>query len=84
MKPTLWHILGAGSLGALWATRLARAGLPVRLILRDAARLDAYQAKGGLTLSEQGQRQTFAIAAQTADASEPIQRLLVACKAYDA
>ncbi|MFK3970070.1 putative 2-dehydropantoate 2-reductase [Pseudomonas sp. NPDC087358] len=84
MKPTLWHILGAGSLGALWATRLARAGLPVRLILRDAARLDAYQGKGGLTLSEQGQRQTFAIAAQTADASEPIQRLLVACKAYDA
>lgn len=31
---TTWHILGAGSLGTLWATRLARAGLPVRLILR--------------------------------------------------
>ena len=23
-----WHVLGAGSLGSLWATRLARAGLP--------------------------------------------------------
>ena len=34
---TTWHILGAGSLGTLWATRLARAGLPVKLILRDAA-----------------------------------------------
>ncbi|MBW6116123.1 2-dehydropantoate 2-reductase N-terminal domain-containing protein, partial [Pseudomonas aeruginosa] len=29
-----WHILGAGSLGSLWAARLGRAGLPVRLILR--------------------------------------------------
>ncbi|NWE50474.1 2-dehydropantoate 2-reductase N-terminal domain-containing protein, partial [Pseudomonas gingeri] len=32
---TPWHVLGAGSLGSLWATRLARAGLPVTLILRD-------------------------------------------------
>ena len=35
---TPWHVLGAGSLGTLWATRLARAGLPVRLIVRDAER----------------------------------------------
>lgn len=84
MKTTPWHILGAGSLGSLWATRLARAGLPVRLILRNPSRLAAYSAKGGLSLSEQGQRATFAIPAQTFDAQEPIQRLLVACKAYDA
>ena len=45
-----WHILGAGSLGGLWAARLARAGLPVRLILRDQARLSRYRAAGGLTL----------------------------------
>lgn len=84
MNTTLWHILGAGSLGSLWATRLARAGLPVRLILRDATRLAAYASKGGLTLDEQGQRLTLDIAAQTVDDDEPIQRLLVACKAYDA
>ncbi|PBP58450.1 hypothetical protein CCL19_24430, partial [Pseudomonas syringae] len=41
-----WHVLGAGSLGSLWATRLARANLQVRLILRNADRLAAYQAKG--------------------------------------
>jgi 2-dehydropantoate 2-reductase len=58
--------------------------MPVRLILRNAARLEAYNAKGGLTLSEQGQRLTFDIAAQTMAAQEPIHRLLVACKAYDA
>ncbi len=84
LKPTFWHILGAGSLGSLWATRLARAGLPVRLILRDAARLAAYTKKTELTLTEQGQRLNFHIPAQLPDDSEPIQRLLLACKAYDA
>ncbi|POA67273.1 putative 2-dehydropantoate 2-reductase [Pseudomonas sp. GW531-T4] len=81
---TTWHILGAGSLGTLWATRLARAGLPVRLILRDQARLQAYQAAGGLTLVEQGQASFHAIPGETVDSPEPIARLLVACKAYDA
>ncbi|GFM55107.1 putative 2-dehydropantoate 2-reductase [Pseudomonas capsici] len=81
----LWHILGAGSLGSLWATRLARAGVPVRLILRNEARLQAYQANGGcLTLVENGIAQPVFIAAQTTDSNEPIERLLVACKAYDA
>ncbi|WP_339522927.1 putative 2-dehydropantoate 2-reductase [Pseudomonas sp. EA_35y_Pfl2_R111] len=80
----MWHILGAGSLGTLWAARLARAGLPVQLILRDSARLHSYQQAGGLTLVEQGQAQHYAIPAQTADNSEPIQRLLLSCKAYDA
>lgn len=80
-----WHVLGAGSLGSLWATRLARAGLPVRLVLRDAARLAAYQAAGAsLTLVEQGIAQSVPITAQAVDSDEPVARLLVACKAYDA
>lgn len=79
-----WHILGAGSLGSLWAVRLACAGLPLRLILRDPARLAAYRAAGGLSLVEQGQTRFYPIAAETADAPTPIRRLLLACKAYDA
>jgi 2-dehydropantoate 2-reductase len=79
-----WHVLGAGSLGTLWAVRLARAGVPVQLILRDPARLAAYQQAGGLTLIENGQRHLQPIAAHTLDAEQPIQRLLLACKAYDA
>ncbi|NBA95618.1 putative 2-dehydropantoate 2-reductase [Pseudomonas sp. R5(2019)] len=79
-----WHILGAGSLGSLWASRLARGGKPVQLILRDATRLMAYEAAGGLTLIEHGQPTTLAIPAQTPDTQGPIHRLLVACKAYDA
>ena len=84
MNPTVWHILGAGSLGSLWATRLARAGIPVRLILRDDTRLAAYQAQGGLTLREPTGQSTFVIDAETAADNQPIERLLVACKAYDA
>ena len=79
-----WHILGAGSLGSLWATRLARAGLPVRLILRNPQRLEAYRRAGGLTLVEANQAQQYAIPAELPQADTPIQRLLLACKAYDA
>jgi 2-dehydropantoate 2-reductase len=81
----IWHVLGAGSLGSLWAARLARAGLPVRLIMRNAARLEAYQANGGvITLIEQGVEQHVPVSAQCIESLEPIERLLVACKAYDA
>ncbi|TBU87677.1 putative 2-dehydropantoate 2-reductase [Stutzerimonas kirkiae] len=78
------HILGAGSLGSLWATRLHRSGQAPRLILRSPERLVAYRTAGGLTLSENGQQQCYPIAAELADAVTPIHRLLVACKAYDA
>ncbi|WP_434675952.1 putative 2-dehydropantoate 2-reductase [Pseudomonas sp. R4-84] len=81
---TTWHVLGAGSLGTLWATRLARAGLPVRLVLRNEKRLQAYREAGGLTLVEQGQAQCYPVPGETAQGTEPIQRLLLACKAYDA
>ncbi|KPG94546.1 2-dehydropantoate 2-reductase [Pseudomonas sp. RIT-PI-q] len=81
---TTWHVLGAGSLGTLWATRLTRAGVPVRLILRDAARLQDYEAAGGLTLVEHGEAQLYPVPAETPESHEPINRLLVACKAYDA
>lgn len=80
-----WTILGAGSLGSLWAARLARAGLPVQLLLRDRQRLAAYRARGGLTLCEDGRESLYPIPAETAGhLNAPIQRLLLASKAYDA
>ncbi|MCW3148286.1 putative 2-dehydropantoate 2-reductase [Stutzerimonas stutzeri] len=78
-----WHVLGAGSLGSLWAIRLARAGDAVCLILRNSTRLSAYQAAGGLRLREDGQLIFQPIPAELPDATTPIRRLLVACKAYD-
>jgi 2-dehydropantoate 2-reductase len=79
-----WHVVGAGSLGTLWACRLARGGAPVRLILRNAARLQAYQAAGGLTLIEHGRISQYSVPAELASAQGPIERLLLTCKAYDA
>lgn len=79
-----WHVLGAGALGSLWAARLAEAGATVRIILRSAQRLADYQRAGGLTLTADDLSRLYAIPAELPDASEPIQRLLVACKAYDA
>ena len=84
MSDTTWHVLGAGSLGTLWACRLARAGLPVRLSLRDAARLAHYEQGPGLRLIEGPSTVAFRLPATTPDNPEPINRLLVACKAYDA
>lgn len=84
MADACWYVLGAGSVGTLWACRLARAGLPVRLVLRDSDRLDRYRHGPGLRLVEGDRETTFALPAQTADAPAPIERLLVACKAYDA
>ncbi|KPW62157.1 2-dehydropantoate 2-reductase [Pseudomonas caricapapayae] len=81
----IWHVLGAGSLGCLWAARLARTGLPVRLILRSADRLAAYNGSGGrVTLVENDTAHMYSVEAQTAEHRQPIERLLVTCKAYDA
>lgn len=81
---TTWHILGAGSLGCLWAARLARAGLPVQLILRDSKRLADYHAAAGVGLTEEQCTTRYPIPAELPTARTPIQRLLVASKAYDA
>lgn len=79
-----WHVIGAGSLGCLWAGRLGRAGIATRLILRNPQRLDEYRAAGGLRLCEAGRTSLIQVPAELPASSGPIHRLLVACKAYDA
>lgn len=79
-----WHVLGAGSLGGLWAARLFRGGEPVRLILRDRTRLAQYRARGGLHLTEGEITSLYPLPAETPEAANPIRRLLLACKSYDA
>lgn len=79
-----WHVLGAGSLGGLWATRLFRAGMPLQIVLRNPERLADYHAVGGLSLTEDGATSLYPVPAELPDAATPIRRLLVACKAYDA
>lgn len=79
-----WHVLGSGSLGGLWAARLARAGVPVELILRDRLRLAQYRAAGGLTFEQGRDCRLLPLPAGTLDDQPPIRRLLLASKAYDA
>jgi len=84
MMSGTWHVLGAGSLGGLWATRLFRAGVPTRIILRNPERLASYRAAGGLTLIEADRSDLYPVQAELPDSQGPVERLLVACKAYDA
>ncbi|HHX34001.1 MAG TPA: putative 2-dehydropantoate 2-reductase [Gammaproteobacteria bacterium] len=82
----IWHILGAGSLGCLWAARLAADKHTVHLLLRDASALARYRHTPGVGLSDALHQHTayYPIHAQLADHQQPINNLLLACKAYDA
>lgn len=81
-----WHIQGSGSLGCLWAARLAAAEQSVHLILRNPAVLARYQKDGCVHISDAQllHTQSYPISAQLAEHPEPIEHLLLACKAYDA
>ena len=73
-----WHVLGAGSIGGLWAASLHRAGRAPRLLLKPE-RLAGYRQAGGLRVADH----TLAIDAEAAaNGGEPIAHLLVCCKAH--
>lgn len=75
-----WHILGAGAMGNLFATRLLQAGQDVSLILRQPNSDGYYQ----LHCLEGKARRTYSLPTQPASANETIGRLLITTKAYDA
>lgn len=81
---TPWYILGAGAMGLLWGARLAMAGEPVVLLLRNRNRLNEFRAGGGILLEQQGE--IIPVNVKTAIAGEPgrtIKRLLVCTKTFD-
>lgn len=49
ISPPRWHVLGVGSIGALFAARIHAAGIAVTLLLR-ASTLAAYRSAGGLRI----------------------------------
>lgn len=79
-----WHVLGAGAMGCLWASRLAEHGWPVQLLLRTEQRVSGYRQGGGLTLESGHGRRTFPVAAECVSESRPVDALLLATKAGDA
>ena len=80
---TRWHVLGAGSLGCLFAACLQRAGIVTELILRDRITLEKLQANGGIALTRDDNRVTVAVRAVTlATLGAPIRQLLMCTKAH--
>lgn len=78
-----FHILGAGSLGLLWAGRLARAGHSVCLLMRTREAVEQWQAAGSmLTFEHQGTRQLYIVEAKLASHAESLNYLIVATKAH--
>lgn len=76
-------ILGAGSLGLLWAGRLARAGHRVRLLMHTPEALQRWQTRdNALVFEHDGQQQIFRIPAQLHSLADPFDCLIVATKAY--
>lgn len=82
LRDETWYVLGAGSLGQVWAALLQRAGRPVCLLLRDAARLGVYRAGGGITLQDGNHVELITPRAAIASREIRPSLLLVATKAH--
>jgi 2-dehydropantoate 2-reductase len=77
-----WHLLGAGSMGCLFAAYLQRAGIVFELIVRNEESLRQLHANGGITLLRDNERTTIPVAATTSnDLQTPITQLLICTKA---
>lgn len=78
------YVLGAGSLGLLWAARCARAGVDCRLLLRTPQALKDWQAGGNqVLLEENGRVSRFVVPGDHArSCQQPIHTLIVATKAW--
>lgn len=79
-----WFILGAGSIGCLYAAYLSRAGIDTTLLLRDESTLQQLQQAQGLTLEYESQRELIQVQAQIMTCADqpPIERLLICTKAH--
>lgn len=77
-----WHILGAGSVGCLWAAYLSREDHPVTLILKNKKSLKHYQEAGGITLYKGDEQFHTQPNAMVADDKGKIDKLLVTVKAH--
>ncbi|WP_417224715.1 ketopantoate reductase family protein [Amphritea sp.] len=77
-----WHILGAGAIGLLWASKLEKAGHQVSLILHTPEKLAHYRQVGGFTLTDETNTEHFNPPAALADNDESITHLLVTTKSF--
>ncbi len=82
----MWHILGSGAIGSIWASKLNSLNLDITLIFRDEERLGNFATAGNLlsVRSDNGMDQFHCQATTANQLTTPIQNLIVATKAFDA
>lgn len=77
----IWHILGAGAIGCLWASHAYLNKRPCTLILRSAETLNRYQHKGHISAEIAGMPQLLPLTACCPKSiGGPISQLLICCK----
>ncbi|MEH6571460.1 MAG: 2-dehydropantoate 2-reductase N-terminal domain-containing protein, partial [Halioglobus sp.] len=80
-----WHILGAGSIGSLFAAALSDAGCSTTLIIRNnVEESDNTEPPGTFYLHQNGQQRKFVLPVSPAREDNYISHLLLTTKAYDA
>lgn len=78
-----WYILGAGSLGCLWAAYLRQDNFPCTLILKDEELLAAFEKNNTIILEESGTTRSYSSDACLAkDINADISHLLLCTKAH--
>ncbi|USE37441.1 ketopantoate reductase family protein [Endozoicomonas sp. SCSIO W0465] len=85
MPNDTWYILGAGSIGCLWAASLCHKGASPRLILRESSYQQFARKRVPLKLSTPDQTALFDVDIVSPETiNSPINRLIVCTKAQDA
>ncbi len=85
MENPTWYVLGAGSIGSLWAASLCARGLEVALIRKSGHSQQRLAERSTVTLSTDAGSHSFPVKITTAaELSAPITKLLVCTKAQDA
>jgi len=78
-RPVCWHILGAGAMGCLFASKLQRQGIATTLLLRDTAGTDSTE----LRVDHDGGEMRYRLPVSAISDTGHISHLLVATKAQD-
>lgn len=77
-----WHVLGAGSIGCLWAGYLALEDYPVTLILKDSVAGAQFRDASLLLETATAEHQPAVTAIETGALDEAIEWLLVTTKSF--
>ena len=79
-----WHILGAGSIGCLWASKMLQSGFHCTMLLRPEKLSQFTESSHSLIFTENGKTSSKEVELEPAGSASTIHNLLVTTKAVDA